>query len=80
VGGAAVCEPGHAAGGNVHRCVFKHPDLLPALLSLLAGAGMSELHFGIIASVNADMGNITPPFGLNLFIAGGAFGKTYVER
>jgi uncharacterized protein (DUF169 family) len=28
---------------------------------------------GVIASVNADMGNITPPFGLNLFIASGAF-------
>ncbi len=51
----------------------------PLFFPLIAGAGVSELHFGIIASVNADMGNITPPFGLNLFIAGGAFNKTYIE-
>ncbi len=51
----------------------------PLLFPMLSGACVSELHFGIVASVNADMGNITPPFGLNIFIAGGAFGKSYVE-
>ncbi|WP_419779909.1 TRAP transporter large permease [Maridesulfovibrio sp.] len=49
----------------------------PLMKPLLHSAGISELHFGIIASVNADMGNITPPFGLNLFIASGAFGVSY---
>jgi C4-dicarboxylate transporter, DctM subunit len=53
--------------------------LSPLLLRLLEPAGISELHFGIVATVNSDMGNITPPFGLNLFIASGAFKKSYVE-
>lgn len=49
----------------------------PLMKPLLHTAGISELHFGVIASVNADMGNVTPPFGLNLFIASGAFGASY---
>ena len=51
--------------------------LCPLLSNLVHTAGVSDLHFGIIASVNADLGNITPPFGLNLFIACGAFGQSY---
>jgi len=53
--------------------------LCPLLLRLMEPAGISELHFGIVATVNSDMGNITPPFGLNLFVASGAFKKSYVE-
>jgi C4-dicarboxylate transporter DctM subunit len=53
--------------------------LSPLLLRLVEPAGISELHFGIVATVNSDMGNITPPFGLNLFVASGAFKKSYVE-
>jgi C4-dicarboxylate transporter DctM subunit len=53
--------------------------LCPLLLRLMEPAGISELHFGIVAAVNSDMGNITPPFGLNLFVASGAFKKSYVE-
>lgn len=50
----------------------------PLLFPLLDSAdAVSALHYGVIASVNADMGNITPPFGLNLFIASGVFGKSY---
>lgn len=49
----------------------------PLMKPLLHSAGISELHFGVSAAVNADMGNITPPFGLNLFIASGAFGIIY---
>ncbi len=53
--------------------------LSPLLLRLMEPVGISDLHFGIVAAVNSDMGNITPPFGLNLFIASGAFKKSYVE-
>jgi C4-dicarboxylate transporter DctM subunit len=28
--------------------------------------------------VNTDIGNITPPFGLNLFVASGTFDKPYI--
>jgi len=51
--------------------------ICPLVSSLVHAAGISDLHFGIIASINSDIGNITPPFGLNLFIASGAFGASY---
>ncbi len=51
----------------------------PLVTPLINAAGVDPLHFGIIASVNADMGNITPPFGLNLFIASAAFGHSYLN-
>lgn len=53
--------------------------LCPLLLRLTESVGISELHFGIVAAVNSDMGNITPPFGLNLFIASGTFRQSYVD-
>jgi C4-dicarboxylate transporter DctM subunit len=48
------------------------------MLPLITAAGISELHYGIITTVNSDMGNITPPFGLIIFIAAGAFKKDYL--
>jgi C4-dicarboxylate transporter DctM subunit len=52
--------------------------LVPILLGTVTGAGIGPVHFGIITSVNVDIGNITPPFGLNLFVASGTFDKPYL--
>ena len=52
--------------------------LTPILLGTVASAGIGLVHFGIVTSVNVDIGNITPPFGLNLFVASGTFDKPYV--
>jgi C4-dicarboxylate transporter, DctM subunit len=52
--------------------------ITPLLLPLLGQAGISPLHFGAVTTVNADLGNITPPFGLNIFVASGAFNKGYM--
>jgi len=52
--------------------------LVPILLNAVTAAGIGGVHFGIVASVNADIGNITPPFGLNLFVASGTFDRPYV--
>jgi C4-dicarboxylate transporter, DctM subunit len=52
--------------------------LVPILLPMVTGAGISGTHFGIVMSVNVDIGNITPPFGLNLFVASGTFDKPYM--
>ncbi|MDR2792137.1 MAG: TRAP transporter large permease [Treponema sp.] len=41
------------------------PILLPVALSL----GMSPIHFGLIMVVNLAIGFITPPLGINLFVA-----------
>lgn len=51
--------------------------ICPLFSTLTHAAGINDLHLGIIASINSDIGNITPPFGLNLFIASGAFGISY---
>jgi C4-dicarboxylate transporter, DctM subunit len=52
--------------------------LVPILLSTVTAAGIGPVHFGIITTVNSDIGNITPPFGLNLFVASGTFDKPYL--
>jgi len=41
----------------------------PILLPLVNAAGISNLAFGIIMCVNLVIGTLTPPFGLNLFVA-----------
>lgn len=41
------------------------PIFLPPLVSL----GVDPLHFGIIAVVNVAIGAVTPPVGVNLFVA-----------
>ena len=52
--------------------------LVPILLPMVTAAGVSGTHFGIVMSVNVDIGNITPPFGLNLFVAS-TFDKSYLS-
>jgi C4-dicarboxylate transporter DctM subunit len=52
--------------------------LVPILLGPVTGAGVGGVHFGIVTTVNADMGNITPPFGLNLFVASGTVDRPYI--
>src|SRR5258706_1814292 len=54
--------------------------LIPILLGPVTAAGVGGVHFGIIATVNSDIGNITPPFGLNLFVSSGAFDKPYLTH
>lgn len=43
------------------------PILLPVALQL----GINPIHFGIIMVMNLEIGMITPPLGLNLFVASG---------
>ena len=52
--------------------------LVPMLLPMVNAASIGLVHFGIVTSVNVDIGNITPPFGLNLFVASGAFDRPYI--
>ena len=47
------------------------PLLLPAAVSF----GISPVHFGVAVVVNLSLGMFTPPFGLNLFVAQGVFGR-----
>jgi C4-dicarboxylate transporter DctM subunit len=53
--------------------------LVPIILGATMAAGINPTHLGIIMTVNVDIGNVTPPFGLNLFVASGTFDKSYIE-
>lgn len=44
--------------------------LSPILLPIAVSMGLSPVHFGIIMVVNLAIGYVTPPLGINLFVAG----------
>ena len=44
--------------------------LTPILLPIVEAAGMNGIHFGIMMVVNLAVGFVTPPIGVNLFVAG----------
>lgn len=43
--------------------------LTPILLPIVGAAGIDPIHFGIIMVVNLAIGFVTPPIGVNLFVA-----------
>ena len=43
--------------------------LTPILLPIVQAAGMDTVHFGIVMVVNLAIGFVTPPIGVNLFVA-----------
>ena len=53
--------------------------LAPMLKPIAQTLGMDPIHFGIVMIVNLEIGYLTPPFGLNLIIAMGAFKVTFLE-
>ena len=48
--------------------------LAPLFYPIAMGMGIDPLHLGIIMVSNLALGNFTPPFGLNLFVASGVTG------
>ena len=45
--------------------------LAPIFLETLNRYGIDLVHFGVVMVLNIQMGMLTPPFGLNLFVASG---------
>ena len=43
--------------------------LTPILLPVVEGLGVDPIHFGVIMVVNLAIGFVTPPIGVNLFVA-----------
>ena len=43
--------------------------LSPILMPIVQSIGMNPVHFGVIIIVNLAIGFITPPIGVNLFVA-----------
>jgi C4-dicarboxylate transporter DctM subunit len=48
--------------------------LTPLLMPLVNAIGIDPIHFGMVMTVNIAIGMITPPFGLNLFVAQSVLG------
>ncbi|MEG2001167.1 MAG: TRAP transporter large permease subunit, partial [Evtepia sp.] len=42
---------------------------IPIMFPVAKALGIDPIHFGIIATVNLAIGQVTPPVGVNLFVA-----------
>lgn len=51
----------------------------PVLYPIVTAAGMSPVQFGCLMTVNLAVGFITPPIGMNLYVASGLTGLSVVE-
>jgi C4-dicarboxylate transporter DctM subunit len=47
------------------------------LAPIAASVGVDPIHFSVIFLVGASIGFITPPYGLNLYVASGVTGVPY---
>ncbi|MPM19391.1 C4-dicarboxylate TRAP transporter large permease protein DctM [bioreactor metagenome] len=59
---------------NISSCLI----LTPVFLPIITGIGMSPVHFGIMMTVALAIGFVTPPYGVNLFVAS-AVAKLKIE-
>jgi C4-dicarboxylate transporter DctM subunit len=57
---------------NIAAVIILTPILLPVVTRL----GMDPIQFGIIITVNLAIGFITPPYGINLFVASAISGES----
>lgn len=53
--------------------------LAPLLKPIATSLDINAIHFGIMMIVNLEIGYLTPPLGLNLIIAMGAFNASFSE-
>jgi len=50
---------------------------VPLFVPIALALGFDPIHIGLIFIVNLEIGYLTPPIGLNLFVAAGLFNKTF---
>jgi C4-dicarboxylate transporter DctM subunit len=53
--------------------------LAPILFPIATQMGIDPVHLGIIMVVNLEIGMVTPPVGLNLFVTSGITGMSIIE-
>jgi len=53
--------------------------IAPILLPIGMELGINPIHLGIIMVMNLEIGMVTPPFGLNLFVASGLSGMSVLQ-
>ena len=50
--------------------------MVPLLFPVAVSLGIDPIHFGIIITINMELGMISPPVGLNLFVTSGLTGES----
>ena len=50
---------------------------VPLFVPIALALGFDPIHIGLIFIVNLEIGYLTPPIGLNLFVSAGLFNKTF---
>ena len=60
---------------NISSCLI----LTPVFLPMVKAVGMDPVHFGIMMTVALAIGFVTPPYGVNLFVAS-AVAKLKIEE
>ena len=53
--------------------------MAPIFFPIAVQLGIDPIHLGIIMVVNMEIGMVTPPVGLNLFVAAGITGMSLTE-
>ncbi|MDP9465904.1 MAG: TRAP transporter large permease subunit [Actinomycetota bacterium] len=53
--------------------------IAPILLPIAVELGVDPIHLGILMIMNLEIGMVTPPFGLNLFVASGLTGMSVIQ-
>ena len=59
---------------SVHGAVWSIVIVAPLVFPIAIELGIDPIHLGIIMVVNMEIGMITPPVGLNLFVTSGVAG------
>ena len=50
--------------------------MVPLLLPVAIALGIDPIHFGIVVTINMELGMVSPPVGLNLFVTSGLTGMS----
>ncbi len=50
--------------------------MVPLLLPVAMALGIDPIHFGIVITINMELGMVSPPVGLNLFVTSGLTGMS----
>lgn len=53
--------------------------LTPIFFPIAVGAGIHPVAIGILITMQATLGTVTPPFGVNIFTAAALFNRPYLE-
>ena len=65
------------AAGTVLESLPNTIILAPILAPIAHGMGVDPIHFAVVFLVGDAIGFITPPYGLNLYVASGVTGIPY---